>query len=299
MYTVKSAAQLVGISSSTLRAWERRYAVTEPKRTAAGYRIYSEADVELLRRMAELVESGQTPSLAAEQVLQASEIRAEPDHGATAIGGQLGNTLVNSAVDGDSEAITAALDKAFARSSYEAVIDDELMPALAALGDGWACGVVSVAAEHLAANAVLHRLAGTYAAAASRTGGPRVLIGAPAGTHHELGLLAFATAARRRGLTTDYLGANVPTEDWIKAIAIADAAAIVLPIPMDDDLSRARQAIRAITKQHPKVLIAVGGGQQDRAPKQALRLGHDIKEAADLLALELQGAQSTARRSSR
>ena len=37
------------ISAATLRAWERRYALVEPKRTTSGYRLYSDRDVALLR----------------------------------------------------------------------------------------------------------------------------------------------------------------------------------------------------------------------------------------------------------
>lgn len=68
-YTVKQVSQLTGISTDLLRAWERRYAVVSPQRTASRYRLYGDDDVVRLRRMAELIAEGAPASLAAHQVI--------------------------------------------------------------------------------------------------------------------------------------------------------------------------------------------------------------------------------------
>ena len=41
-YTVKQVSQLTGISTDLLRAWERRYGVVSPRRTASRYRLYGD-----------------------------------------------------------------------------------------------------------------------------------------------------------------------------------------------------------------------------------------------------------------
>src|SRR5688572_32863287 len=48
----------VGVSPEVLRAWERRYGLLRPSRSAGGYRLYSEADAERVLRMQELISSG-------------------------------------------------------------------------------------------------------------------------------------------------------------------------------------------------------------------------------------------------
>ena len=58
MYTIKRAAELTGISLSTLRAWERRYGVVSPARSDGRYRLYSDADLRALGIMASLVHEG-------------------------------------------------------------------------------------------------------------------------------------------------------------------------------------------------------------------------------------------------
>src|SRR3954452_18350215 len=68
-YRINVAAELCGIPAATLRAWERRYGVPVPRRTASAYRLYTREDVELLRRMRDLVEEGVSPAEAARVVL--------------------------------------------------------------------------------------------------------------------------------------------------------------------------------------------------------------------------------------
>jgi DNA-binding transcriptional MerR regulator/quercetin dioxygenase-like cupin family protein len=54
-YAIARAARLVGVSPATLRAWEREGLVS-PVRTAAGYRRFALADIELLRQVQRLRE---------------------------------------------------------------------------------------------------------------------------------------------------------------------------------------------------------------------------------------------------
>src|SRR5687767_3444497 len=78
MYTIKHAAEPVGVTVSTLRAWERRYGVVTPRRTEAGYRLYDEKAVHVLTSMSSLVLEGWSPRQAAEEAMRrsaAGEIR--------------------------------------------------------------------------------------------------------------------------------------------------------------------------------------------------------------------------------
>ena len=57
-YRVGMVSKLTGLSTHTLRMWEKRYAAVVPERTEAGGRLYSDADVERLRLLHTLVQSG-------------------------------------------------------------------------------------------------------------------------------------------------------------------------------------------------------------------------------------------------
>lgn len=50
--SIKEVVRLTGVSEGTLRMWERRHGAPSPERLASGHRRYTEADVELVRRIA-------------------------------------------------------------------------------------------------------------------------------------------------------------------------------------------------------------------------------------------------------
>jgi len=314
VYTIKHAAALTGIPVATLRAWERRYGVVTPGRTGGGYRLYDDAAVDRLRAMRDLVGAGWAPRQAAEEVR--ASVRTPGTAAPPADGPDVAPDAPDAAPDAvqlparlpdpdggprtsdaddlaaaaralDPLRITAVLDERFARGSFEAVVDDWLMPALHVLGEAWARGEVSTAAEHLVAHAVLRRLSAAFEAAAAGDRGPRVVIGLPPGARHELGVLAFAVAARRAGLAVTYVGADLPEDSWLDAVAKVRPHALVLAVPRQDDVPAAARVVQAVSAVHPDLRVVVGGGAQDAPGLPAPALGHRIGDAADRLAHSL------------
>lgn len=57
VYVISVAAELAGVHPQTLRIYERR-GLLSPARTTGGNRRYSDADIERLRRIAELAATG-------------------------------------------------------------------------------------------------------------------------------------------------------------------------------------------------------------------------------------------------
>lgn len=297
-YTIKHAAELVGVPVATLRAWERRYGIAVPQRTDAGYRLYDDAALRVFGTMQQLVAEGWAPRQAAEEALRrAEQDRATPSAAAVPDARQVTDASSPEAVEElllaaerlDVVAVARLLDARYATASFESVTDDWLMPAMRELGLAWASGRVTVAGEHMVAHAVVRKLSAAYEAAGSGRIGPRVVVGLPPKSRHEIGLLAFAVAARRAGLATTYVGADLPVEDWLAAVSDADPDAVVLAASMDRDLAHLERVVTALSAAHPQLLLAVGGGLQDRTPEVCVRLGHRVGEAARQLAARLAG----------
>jgi len=276
MYTIKEAAARTGIPIPLLRAWQSRYGVVTPTRTAAGYRLYDDAAIDRLRSMRTLVEAGWAPSNAARAILtgEAPAIAASaddparsptggpPDNGATS----RIDAFVGAAIALDSVRLERVLDDMFSRGSFERVTTDEVLPALTAIGDAWADGRLGVGAEHAASHAVLRRLAGAFQAAgrpAASVGA--VLVGLPPGSRHELGALAFAVAGRRAGLPVLYLGPDLPAADWVATASDTRARAAVIGSPTGADAAPATDVALALRAENPSIVIAFGGRAADRA----------------------------------
>ena len=48
-YNLKVVLKETGLAADTLRAWERRYGLPVPQRTAGGHRLYSQRDIETIK----------------------------------------------------------------------------------------------------------------------------------------------------------------------------------------------------------------------------------------------------------
>jgi DNA-binding transcriptional MerR regulator/methanogenic corrinoid protein MtbC1 len=299
MYTIKEAAARSGVSIPTLRAWERRYGVVRPVRTDAGYRLYDEVAIDRLRVMRELLGDGWSAREAARHVLEAPEAlvprdpppsRAGPpgarDSAATPAG-QLERDLVGAATRLDGAGLDVLLDEAFASVSFEQAMQGVIFPALGAIGRAWERGELDVAAEHAASNAVVRRLARLFDAAGRPEPRVRAVLGLPSGAQHEIGLLAFAVAARRVGVPVLYLGANVPTESWAAALERSGADLVVLGVPTASDVASGEEVIEALRSEGRPTTLFVGGAAAPLLPSiaSATPLPLDIGEAAGVLAV--------------
>lgn len=283
MYTIKQAAARSGVTVPLLRAWERRYKVVQPARTASGYRLYDDAALTRLRTMRRLVDEGWSPSNAAAAVLEdrvpaagdptAAETEAPaalPTDG-TVVPGDHIERFVAAAGRLDVAGVERVLDAMLAEGTFETVADRFLMPALVALGEAWAAGRIDVGAEHAASHAVHRRLSAAFQAAGDATADGGVLVGLPPGARHELGALAFAIAARRAGLPTLYVGPDLPAADWVATAGRIGARAAVIGAPTPADGRAAVDVARALRRAAPDLAIAIGGSSGPEAVAEVAR----------------------------
>lgn len=57
-YSIAEVTELTGVNQNTLRKWELRFSKLKPERSRTRYRCYSEADINLIRRIKYLDEQG-------------------------------------------------------------------------------------------------------------------------------------------------------------------------------------------------------------------------------------------------
>ena len=301
MYTIKQAAARTGLTIPTIRAWERRYGVVRPSRTAAGYRLYDDESIARLVVMRYLVSSeGWRPSQAAERVLAAGE-------DLMAISGALGlgsgtrpvepvasferpsvvaiDSFLAAARLLDVPAMEHVLDESFAAQRFELAVESVAFPALRAIGDAWSAGELDVAIEHAASETVRRKLAHFFDAAGRGDRAPKVIVGIPPTGHHDIGAFAFAVAARRVGLDVLYLGADVPLESWLETFGETTAVVAVLAVVTHSDVAAAAAVVEALgsVARPPRCLL--GGPAAGHVPDGlgATRLPERLDDAVAAL----------------
>jgi MerR family transcriptional regulator, light-induced transcriptional regulator len=275
-------AKRTGVSPELLRAWEQRYGLLQPTRTPRGFRLYSAADEARVQQMQDLVSGGLAAAQAANLLLS----RGEPaprtiSASATTLDDAAAN-LTTSLDRLDEQAANTALDRLLAPYTVETVLQDVVLPYLHRLGERWEAGEVSVAQEHFASNLLRGRLLG-LAQGWGQGQGPGAVLACLPGEHHELGLLAFGVALRRRGWRITYLGTNSPI-DAVADIArsLRPAAVVLLGMDPDNFLDHARE-IKKLANQAPVLIAGPGATPEITRQTQTRLLDQDPVSAAETI----------------
>jgi len=58
LFPIRTVSSLTGVNSITLRAWEKRYGLITPVRTAKGHRLYTQANIDMINEIVDLLARG-------------------------------------------------------------------------------------------------------------------------------------------------------------------------------------------------------------------------------------------------
>ncbi|MCY1017010.1 MerR family transcriptional regulator [Pyxidicoccus sp. MSG2] len=290
-YRIHIAAELSGVRVELIRAWERRYGVLQPRRTPAGYRVYTDRDVALLRRLKKLTDEGVAISEAAKLLPQ---LRAELGAEAPAVTGDVQGTRVDAWLEAalaaaeayDQARVSAVMDEVLAALPPLRAFDDVLAPLQREVGERWHAGQLSVAQEHLVTQVVRARVV-SLLHAAPNVGRKHAVLACFPDEEHELGLLGVALRLRHSGVRVTLLGQRMPAVDLGRAVAELRPDFVGLSAVnnkgaevFQDTLSRLVEALP------PGVPLWLGGPAAQAWPEVSLRLGvHVFSDEEDWVKL--------------
>jgi DNA-binding transcriptional MerR regulator len=272
-------AKRTGVSPELLRAWEQRYGLLQPTRTAGGFRLYGAADEARVQHMQRLVAGGLAAAQAARLILSGDDPALGPASPSATTLEDAADDLTASLDRLDEQAANTALDRLFAAYTVETVLQQVVLPYLHRLGERWVTGEVSVAQEHFASNLLRGRLLG-LAQGWGQGQGPGAILACVPGEQHELGLLAFGVALRRRGWRITYLGTDSP----IGAVAdlagsLAPAVVVLLSMNPEGFLDHARE-IEQLTNRAQVMITGTGATPEVAQQTQTHVLDQDPVSAA-------------------
>lgn len=262
-----------GVRVDTLRAWERRYDLLQPERSPGGFRLYGREDLERVRAMKALIDSGVSAAEAARLAASgaASAARARPSQSSGDAVTDHAQRLRAAVERFDETEANAILDDALARFTVDAVVGRVLLPLMREIGERWERGEISVAQEHFATGI----LRGRMLALGRNWGGgsgPLALLACPPDERHDLGLIAFGLVLRERGWRITFLGGDTPIETVAGAAADLNPAAVVLAAVTPQPFEAASEEIAELART-ARVLIGgdgAGAALAERLRAQAL-----------------------------
>lgn len=288
-FNLKAVVQETGLKPDTLRAWERRYSLPQPARSAGGHRLYSQRDIDILKWLIARQDEGLSISRAVDLFNQLLEEGKDPfwemaldEEAPGLIPLEVGDTLaglreswIDACLDFDEQQANYVLAQAFALYPPEIVCIEVLQKGLSTIGTLWYEGQATVQQEHFASALATRRVETLLAASAPPTRSGRILIGCPPQEEHTFSPLLLTLLLRRRGWHTIYLGANVPLERMERTIADTRPDLLILTAQML--LPAANLARVAALAQDEGVTVAFGGRIFNHVPELSSRIaGHHL-----------------------
>ncbi len=281
LHPMRIVVQRTGLTPDLLRAWEKRYGVVTPTRSAGGQRLYSDREVEHLALLTRAVQGGRNISqvagltvaeLKAVVLTDAEALQVTPAH-AVAVPAESAESAASAAsaasvlaaalraVEGfDAAELESTLRAAVLRLGVDRLVDEVVGPLLFTIGSRWRGGLLRPGYEHLASAVIRRTLSWLIECAKSSDAAPTVVVTTLAGQTHEFGALLAAATAASHGWRVVYLGTSLPAVEIAEAALRTRATAVALSLvyPADDPgIAKELRELRAALP--PGTAILAGG----------------------------------------
>jgi DNA-binding transcriptional MerR regulator len=251
-YSIQDLACCVGVSTATLRAWERRYGIMSPERTRGGHRVYSESDLKLFLFINHLRDSGMSLIDIGKMDQSALENDARAYFESLALPtsdsdyeSNISLQIIAALKSRNFEGAIEILERAAVTATQPTEFANLAIGIMESVGEAWSRKEITISIEHLFTARIRFLLAeqfyrsrnalhgsarkslGTTNASAETAalgikkdriakGNPflaHAMIAGLEGEAHEIGLLRVAIFLQHWGLRVTYLGPDLPLED--------------------------------------------------------------------------------------
>ena len=224
LISIGELSRLTGITTHTLRVWEKRYGSPCSQRLPSGHRRYLKEDIPRLRAVSKALESGYRASKVVPGTL-------EELHGLMGL-----KHLIDKYPKSDQENTSNQLlierwislihnfhDDALLQSFHEKwsqygplkFIVDLMAPLIERIGNGWALGELTISQEHFATECIVSFLTNKWRQLNIRKEGWSILMATLPGETQSLGMLMATVIASLSGGKVIFLGPNTPLEDVV------------------------------------------------------------------------------------
>ena len=290
-YSIKDLEQLSGIKAHTLRIWEQRYNLLNPKRTDTNIRFYDDLDLKLILNVALLNDNGYKISKIAS--MDDKEMRAEvmklTDR--TLTHDDQIHALTICMIEMDEERFDKVLSTNILKLGFEQTMMNIVYPFMSKIGVLWQTGAINPAHEHFISNLVRQKLIVAIDGQVVSGDGKKFLLFLPEGELHEISLLFASFLIKSKGNKVIYLGQNTPYDDLITVYNIHRPDYMMTVITTSPTSENAQEYLNLLAKNFSKTQILVTGyqviGQDLVLPPNVMlmTLIRDIKVLLDELTL--------------
>lgn len=222
-YSIRDLEKLSGIKAHTIRIWEQRYNIIEPKRTPTNIRYYDDDDLQYVLNIAFLNRTGMRISKIAKLSVQetakkvasmAKESEDKSDHL---------QTLTMAMIELSEEKFNELIDATIEKDGFDQTVIHLIVPFLEKLSLLWLTGSISVVHEQFIHQLVRQKIAGQVdllGPVKINPDRPKAILYEPEGENQEVLLLLYQYFLRTKGCRTLFLGSSIPVNELEVAVKL-------------------------------------------------------------------------------
>ena len=272
-----------GLDKDLLRKWRVRYGFPTPTRTTGAPAAYSREQVAQLRQIRRLIDAGMRPvQVVGKSITELVRLdsalanRIDKD----AVRGPTTRRAIQLVEQHDLVGIRTLLAEERSRTTLADFVCATIVPLVAATGEAWLCGQLSVYQEHLCTSLIGRHLLHEIAGNTPTPGYPRILFGTLPEELHELGLLMAEAVLGSCGADCISVGAQIPLLELDRTARACKADIVAISFSAAYPIRRVRPALQHLRQLLPDNIEIWAGGagcaSVTKRPPPGLRVFSDL-----------------------
>jgi len=262
-YSIKDLENFTGVKAHTIRIWEKRYNLVEPKRTYTNIRYYDDDDLKKLLNVSILNRHGFKISnivnfsdeILYEKILNLAQTQNDVES-------QI-ESLVISMIDLDEAKFEKVFNTAVINLGFEEAILKIMYPFFEKIGVLWQIGTINPAQEHFISSLLRQKLSVAIDGIVDQINGESksFLLFLPEGEFHELGLIYYHYILRKNHYKVYYLGETVPYDGLVEISKLKNIDYLLTSFVTAISEESAQNYLNKISKQFLNSTIYITGIQ--------------------------------------
>lgn len=283
-YSIKDLERLTGIKAHTLRIWEKRHTIIEPKRTPTNIRYYSDDDLKKILNISILNNNGLKISTIADFSEEELNERVMSISQASDKSSNFIDQLTIAMIELDEGKFERILSTVSLKMGFERTVTGILYPFLDKIGILWQTGKINPAQEHFISNLIRQKLIVAIDGIPNHSNPklPSALFFLPENELHEIGLLFYCYLAKKIGYNVVYLGQSVPFNDLKSVVDIRDPKIIITSISSPIPVSSLKNYLDQLSENFSESEIFISGYQINNKTVESYSKIHRISNAIAL-----------------
>ena len=217
-FSIKDLENLSGIKAHTIRIWEKRYNLLEPKRSDTNIRAYNTQNLQKILNISLLNQQGlkisKIADLSEEQINEkVREYISQNESSEHAV-----NDFKMAMINFDQEQFDNTYNQLLAQYSFRDIFFKVVIKFLEDIGNLWTSNTITPAHEHFIFSLIKQKLLINIERVQTPTkvNGKTFVLFLPINEIHDLGLLYIHFELLLKGYRSIYLGPNVPVDNLLE-----------------------------------------------------------------------------------